>query len=410
MLKSIKLSLIRVLKKNIFVYLLLKYKTKSFKIFKLHNVINNLEIINVDNYSNTHDTTSYNGDSIFHFIFLGSKEDDIELKRQYVNPIFNLDFYKLTYLKDSNDDCVIHFCSSGFYNGNGINYIDKGYVTNLKETINKQFYRGADNSVKEELENNYYITDKNILVPYIQSKKIYNTDTIKVGVFFNDSFKILTACPYLRIHEPFKKLSKSKKFHFFIHGMDSYQFININKIINLKIFDIVIVERILPFLDILLDKSLKNNIKLIYETDDDLLSIREDNSSFEYINSCRDQISDYINASDKIVVTTPALGRKFDENKVEIIRNYYIDDLLKLKKFKKNNSNIIKIGYFGTLTHSNDLAIVLNVIKNLKTEMFKQYNINLEFVVIGGFNDPNFNEDLVSKIELPENSWTLNYS
>jgi len=403
------LKLNNFLKKHPFFYIFLKYNINSFKIFKLYNSLKNLGLINKEKYLEMHNTENCNFNPILHYIFFSSKNDSIELKKQYICPLFDLDVYKNKFLEDSDEDPIIHYCSNGFFNNYPINYLDEGYVVNLNENVEIQIKRGTKKRIEKELKNSHYIMEKNVTVPYVQSEELYDTDTIKVGIFFNDPIERLTACPYLRIHEPFKKLSESKKFHFFVYGMDSYGFMDINNIINAKVFDIIIVERILPFLDILLNKSAGRGIKFVYETDDDLLAIEGSNSSFEYINRCRNEITQYINQSDNIVVTTPTLAKKFDENKVEIIRNYYVDTILPLKNFRDNITNTIKIGYFGTLTHSNDLNIIKKVIIRLKKELSENYNINLEFFVVGGFADPNQNESWFSKIELPENSWDFEF-
>ncbi|MDL2246081.1 glycosyltransferase [Methanobrevibacter sp. OttesenSCG-928-K11] len=401
-----ELNIKHFIKKHPTLYILAKYN--SFKLLKMYNAIKNLDLIIIDAYKRTHDLNNNKMDSILHFILKGNKEDSFELKKQYTDPIFDLDFYKDNYIENS-DDCIIDYCLNGFYKGYKINFFDHGYITNLKEPARNQYSNTRDKIIQKEIDKNYYITNKNIIIPYIQSEKTFSMNTIKVGVFVNDPFSNITACPYLRIHEPFSKLSKSKKFHFFVYGMDSYQFIDWDNIIKSKVFDIVVVERIIPFLDDLLKSCLNQNVKMIYETDDDLLAIDESNSSFEYINSCRNEISNYINNSDTIVVTTPALAQKFDKNKVEVIRNYYIDSLLDLKKFRKNNTNTIKIGYFGTLTHSNDINIIKKVIIKLQEEMLSKHNITLEFIVVGGFDDLDHDESWISTIDLPKNSWDFKF-
>ncbi|MCC7553828.1 MAG: glycosyltransferase [Methanobacteriaceae archaeon] len=363
-------------------------------------------LIDKDTYLNTHNTN--NLDYILHYIYFGSLKDDISLKKEYINPIFDLDFYKGNYLENSSNDPLIDYVSSGFFKNYFINYFDKGYIENLNDTALNQFYLGFSEAINEEFQNNYYLTDKKLIIPYIESNEIFKTDTIKVGVFLNDTFENLAPCPYLRIHEPLKELSKSNKFHFFIYGMDSYHLMDFNKILNSKVFDIIIVERILPFLDILVDKALKHGIKLIYETDDDLLSVEENSPSFEYVDRCRNEITNYINNSDIIVTATDNLARRFNKDNVEVIKNYHVDSLLPIKDYKENNSNSIKIGYFGTKTHSKDLAIVKNVFKKLKSEIKTEYDIDVVLEIIGGFNE-DYNEDWFSKIELPENSMDFEF-
>ena len=78
----------------------------------------------------------------------------------------------------------------------------------------------SNKRIKEELDSNYYITDSNVLIDYIVSKKEFKTDTIKVGVFLEDNFDNMNACPFIRIHTPFSNLSEKGDYHFFIYGQE----------------------------------------------------------------------------------------------------------------------------------------------------------------------------------------------
>ena len=109
-------------------------------------------------------------------------------------------------------------------------------------------------------------------------------DRIRVGVFTNDPFENLAPCPYIRLHALFSKLSESEKFTFFMYGMDSFVMMNIDNILICKLFDVVVVQRILPFLDVLREKCQEYGIKLVYETDDDLLGVEKNSPSYEYVN------------------------------------------------------------------------------------------------------------------------------
>ncbi|WP_409200103.1 glycosyltransferase [Methanobrevibacter sp. DSM 116169] len=390
-----------VIKNHPYLYIFIKSGKNFLKFINIYDNLKNTAFINKDKYLKCHNTNNLN--YLLHYIYYGSKNDDIGTKKTYINSIFNLDFYKENYLKNSNEDPLLDFIYNGFYNSCFINPLDNGYIENLNEDISIQYESGVKNDIKIELSINHYISDKKVTIPYIESKDEFKTNTIKVGVFLNDPFENLAPCPYLRIHEPLKELSKSNKFHFFIYGMDSYHLMDFNEILNKKVFDIIIVERILPFLDILLEKSLNQGIKLIYETDDDLLSVEENSPSFEYVNRCRNEIADFINASDVVVTATDNLAQRFNESNVEVIKNYHIANLLPIQKFRENNTNTIKIGYFGTKTHSKDLAIIKDVIKKLKKEMKEQHDILVEFEIIGGFNE-DLDENWFSNIELPENS------
>ena len=183
-----------------------------------------------------------------------------------------------------------------------------------------------------------------------------------------------------------------------MYGMDSYSIMEIENILKCKLFDVVVVQRILPFLDELREKCEKYGIKLVYETDDDLLGVEKNSPSYEYVNRVSKSIIDLIDASDVITVTTPALASKFDENKTVIIPNYYVNSVFDIKDDIKTNGKL-KLGFYGTLTHSKDLFLIKNVILRLKEKY------DFDFEVIGGFNaEDNVNEDWFESIELPPNN------
>jgi len=180
--------------------------------------------------------------------------------------------------------------------------------------------------------------------------------------------------------------------------MPTIAILEIDDILKCRLFDVVVVQRILPFLDELREKCEKYDIKLIYETDDDLLGVEEDSPSYEYVNRVSKSIIDFIDASEVITVTTPTLASKFDENKVVIIPNYYVDSVFDIKENIKTEGKL-KLGYYGTLTHSKDLFLIKNVILKLKEKY------DFDFEIIGGFNaSDNVDENWFNPIELPPNN------
>ena len=247
----------------------------------------------------------------------------------------------------------------------------------------------AKNRIETELKNNRYITDSNVLIDYIVSHKEFETDTIKVGVFLEDNFANMNACPYIRIHTPFSKLSESNDYHFFIYGQEIMPQIDIGNMINAHIFDVIVIQRINPYSIHLLKKAKKHNIKVIYESDDDFLDISPENPSYSYILGNFDNILKLVKNSDKLVVSTNELKNRFNKlglENVEIIRNYYVEDALPLRPFTFRGNEFIKIGYFGTLTHDNDLELIHNVILRLK-DIFSKKGIHVIFEIVGASID-----------------------
>ncbi len=83
----------------------------------------------------------------------------------------------------------------------------------------------------------------------------------------------------------------------------------------------------------------KHGIKVVYETDDDLLGVEKNSPSFEYVDSVRSQITNFIDNADAVTVTTPNLASKFDSDKTMIIHNYYVNTVFDVKKILKEMVN-----------------------------------------------------------------------
>lgn len=380
------------LKSNTFLYIFLKSKgnPKRFrKNKKIHGAINNLSIINSKKYLEIHkDCLDEHMDVAAHYLYYGYR-DDIEIKKRYINSLFDLDYYKNSY---SCDDPILDYVTDGFGKKNKINRFDKCYIKNLEEPLEMQFYENLDEK---------YITNKDLLVPYIQSSYEFKSDNQRVGLFIKDYSQEISACPYIRIHDIFRELSKSNGYKFFLYGMDSYKEMDLDNILEKKQFDVIVVQRILPFLDTLLEKAKKHNIKVIYETDDDLLNVEENSPSFDYINKYKQSLMDLIGYSQTITVTTEFLASKFNNKRVKIIRNYLTSPIEIAEDI--NHNERIKIGYYGTLTHTKDLFLIKDVIIDLKKLMKERYNIEFDFEIIGGFNqEDNIVEDWYNEIKLPE--------
>ena len=381
------------IKKNPKAYIAFKSKGNPQKISKYQDAysrIKSLAIIDENKYLEVHNNLN-DLDYILHYLYYGIN-DSLEVQQYYTSDIFNLEFYKNTY---GADNPILDYVLEGFYKKNQVNILDNNYINTLEMDLYNQYFSNEKSTVESIVSNSYYIRDKRTLIPYIQRENPIELDTIRVGVFTNDPFDNLAPCPYIRLHALFSKLSESKKFTFFMYGMDSFVMMDIDNILRCKLFDVVVVQRILPFLDVLRKKCNKYGIKLVYETDDDLLGVEPNSPSYEYVNRVSDSIKNFIDASEVITVTTPTLASKFDENKTVIISNYYVDSVFDIKEDIKTEGKL-KLGYYGTLTHSKDLFLIKNVILKLKEKY------DFDFEVIGGFNaSDNVDESWFKTVELP---------
>ena len=384
------------IKKNPKAYIAFKSKGNPQKISQYQNAysrIKSLAIIDEAKYLEVHDNLN-DLDYILHFLYYGI-DDDLEVQQSYTSDVFNLEFYKNTY---NCENPILDYVLDGFFKKNQVNVLDNNYINTLEMHLFDQYFANEKTTVERIVSESFYITDKRTLIPYIQRENPIEIDRIRVGVFTNDPFENLAPCPYIRLHGLFSELSKSEKYTFFMYGMDSFVMMDIDNILRCRLFDVVVVQRILPFLDVLREKCQKYGIKLIYETDDDLLGVEENSPSYEYVNRVSKSIEDFIDASEVITVTTPELASKFDGDKTVIISNYYVNSVFDIKDDIKREGRL-KLGYYGTLTHSKDLFLIKDVILKLKEKY------DFDFEVVGGFNaSDNVDEDWFKAIELPPNN------
>jgi len=135
--------------------------------------------------------------------------------------------------------------------------------------------------------------------------------------------------------------------------------------------DVVIFSRCtsldpLPFIQYLKEKQKK----IVYEIDDDFLNVPKYNPAFRYIKILRKTSEILAETADLITCTTPYLAEKLKRRynkRVEVLPN-----ALKFRFFPKRrrNSNELRIGWSGSMTHPKDLMIVAKVLYDLQ----KRYN------------------------------------
>ncbi len=344
-----------------------------------YTVMRNLGILNDAEYTKIHPCP----DALSHYMVEGYK-DSIDTKLNYIDPIFDL-YYYISANDTEGQDPVLHYIRQGFDEKLNFNRKYQNFVTNLSENLHSQLDKFATERIENELENNTYITDSKVLIDYIVTNKEFDNGKIKVGVFLEDNYDNMNACPFIRIHTPFTQLAKTGDYTFFIYGQEIMPLLDKQNMINSKIFDVVVIQRVNPYSNQILKNSKKQHIKIVYETDDDFLDLNPANPSYNYIQGNFNSIKKLVNNSDQVVVSTEELKKRFnklDINNVEIIKNYYANNSLQLKPFAYRGDEIIKIGYFGTLTHDNDLELIHNVILRLK-DIFSKKGVKIIFEIAG---------------------------
>lgn len=161
--------------------------------------------------------------------------------------------------------------------------------------------------------------------------------------------------------------------------------------------DVVIIERLWvhQFNTIELLQQLNSlklrGIKIIYETDDDLLNVNSRIGDREWPTLDQKNIIRLLaREADGIIVSTKNLAKTFTtlNQNIHIIENSLDETLFHRKADAKTNKKI-KFGYMGTFTHLEDLIFVSAAIKNALVKF--ESNVEFEIVGIG-------DEDTIRKI------------
>lgn len=306
-----------------------------------------------------------------------------------------------------------------FFDGNKheIELFDKGtghlVASNKNSKTEELHFKDNWTKINREVAESNFITDPFITLAYLQSKNPIQTSDLKVGVFIECDLNPLASCPYIRLYSPLEHLSSKEGFKIFVYSLnyfnkEDFDQTNIDEIINCKLFDVIIIQRGgfgLETSKIILEKCKDNNIKVIYELDDDLLSINKNNKSYLYYKNRIETIDYLIENSDLLTVTTDKLSKRFnDMNKTSIIRNYLVNELRPMKSVKSNNdNNSIDIGYYGTFSHDDDLLMIKDPVCKIIEKFKKNYNIDVNFYIIGGMYKDH-DESWFTKVEIPNDS------
>lgn len=235
-----------------------------------------------------------------------------------------------------------------------------------------------------------------------------NSKKKKIGIFIGGKPNYYSASSYIRLLSPLNELSN--EFSIYIINNETHkQFLN-DLENNKKSINIIIIERDIfdrsnlkeTFIKTLFKKLKENNIKIIFDIDDDLLNIDETHPSYEEYSKINNILTFIIKNSNLITVSTNHLKKtliKLNE-KIIVIPN----TLLKTWAFNSNNKinnlnskKIIKIGYFGTRSHGEDIKIIKQSFENAKNKL---NNKTIIFEIIGVSYDT---YDWATKIDIPNN-------
>lgn len=229
-----------------------------------------------------------------------------------------------------------------------------------------------------------------------------NVNSLKIGLFIKGYGNSFPATAYIRLLYSFNLIGSEKKYSPYIITLDELDAVKKDITNDNFKLDVVIIQRDVLNIElakILIKKCQQSGIFIIYEIDDDLLNIDPTHPEFDYYKTVRKTVEYIIKNANVCTVSTEQLKEKIsDLNKtIYVIPNRLIDDW-NVHSSTQKQSNIIKIGYMGTTTHSNDIDLIKKAIINVKN-YFKKKNMNIVFELIGGTDN---NLSFANKIEIPK--------
>lgn len=170
--------------------------------------------------------------------------------------------------------------------------------------------------------------------------------------------------------------------------------------------DIIIIDRLWrPDMSMAYGKSTiqdihRRRLKLIYACDDNFLD-RPIKKHGWFTQEKVDVVKLFLQSADQVWVTTEKLKERFIEysQNILVIPNCLDERLINLNiPQKEKNDKEIRIGYMGTFTHINDLAIISEALNEIGSKYENQ--VSLQIIGIGQDNEINglFHKIKVEKI------------
>ena len=159
--------------------------------------------------------------------------------------------------------------------------------------------------------------------------KDYSTSNKKkIGIFLAFTKGYYFTSSYIRILSPLNELSTEFNFEIidyrnrkmFMKDLDENK-TNMDAIIISR--DIDIISKDIEFVKSLYDKLKRNNVKIIFEIDDNILLIDENHTEYDYYKELMEYFIFLIENSDRVTVSTPHLKgelEKYNKN-ISVIEN-----------------------------------------------------------------------------------------
>ena len=152
--------------------------------------------------------------------------------------------------------------------------------------------------------------------------------------------------------------------------------------------DAVLIDRFWrPRINLNMAKSIVNDISkagasFIYTVDDNFFDLATESLDWKLTDELLEIFKFFLRSADGVIVTTPILRDRLLEfsSRILVIPNSLDERLLSDPGVYKINRNTLNIGYMGTLTHDEDIQMIIPVIR----EIIDAYPGKTHFQILGG--------------------------
>ena len=217
----------------------------------------------------------------------------------------------------------------------------------------------------------------------------------KVLIIPESNANFISPCAYIRLLLPTFCTRRDIGYRYFVGSVDD----------ALKgDYDIIYTHRVAinsEKIDLFVEVCKSKEVELHYDLDDDLIGIAEsDHPEKDFYSSLKSGILKIIDIANKVTVSTNALRTKIQPYKsnVTVLPNRLYRDLWMRDQVETDNNKIIKIIYMGTLTHVNDIKIVIPALRKIS----EKYGSKIKISTIGVSPDVSQYE-FISVVDIP--SW-----
>jgi len=199
---------------------------------------------------------------------------------------------------------------------------------------------------------------------------------MKISYALISPYDFKGGCWFYRVMMPAEALrARGHEVKFFVAGND----------IDKEFFefpDVVVYRGTYPFDPIKqIEEFKKRDVRVIYDTDDDYLTVNPGNPFHEDVKKVTEQYVSLLKATDVVTVTTDILKKRVKRFNKNVV---VVPNALNFARFQERmgSNDKLKIGYSGASSHWEDIGIVLDVVADLQ----KKYDF--EFFIQGMCGGP----------------------